>query len=136
MLAPRHDLTPGSSVGAELVGDQAAWRAALLLQQTFQQAAGRFGVAPHLDDFVEDIAVLIDGPPQPVLLARDRDHDLIQMPDVTVAWRLAPEAAGVSRAELQGPSSDGLIGTTMPRSSSISSTSRRLRGKRKYNQTA
>jgi hypothetical protein len=45
-----------------------------------------------------------------VLLARDHDHDLVQMPDVTVAWRLAPEAAGISHAELQGPSSDSLIG--------------------------
>jgi hypothetical protein len=45
-----------------------------------------------------------------VLLAGDGDHNLVQMPDVAPAWRPAPEAAGASRAELQGSSSDGLIG--------------------------
>src|SRR3954471_18574276 len=34
----RHDLTPGGRVRAELVGDHPSWRAALLAQQTLQQA--------------------------------------------------------------------------------------------------
>ena len=79
------DLTAGSSIGAEFVGDHASWRAALLLQQALQQAFGRFGIAPRLDDFVEDIAVLVDGSPEPVLLARNRDYDLVKMPDVMPA---------------------------------------------------
>src|SRR5918994_564278 len=96
-----HHMTLGGSVGAELVGDHPPRWTALLLQQTFQQAFGCFGVAPRLDDFVEDVAVLVDGPLEPMLLARDRDHDLVQMPDITTAWLLALEAAGVSRPELQ-----------------------------------
>ena len=105
----RHDLLPGRSIRSELVGDHPSWSAALLAQQTFQQALGRFGITPRLDDFVEHIAVLIHRPPQPVLLARDRDHDLIEVPDVATAWRLTPETARVRRPELQRPSADGVV---------------------------
>jgi hypothetical protein len=104
-----HDLTSGRGVGAELVGDHSPGWAALLAQETPQQALGRFGITPRLDDFVEHIAVLIHRPPQPVLLARDRDHDLIEVPDVATAWRLTPETARVRRPELQRPSADGLV---------------------------
>ena len=64
----------------------------------------------RLDDLIEHIAILIHGPPEPVLLAGNGDHDLVQVPDVAAAWRLAPEAASVSRPELQRPPADGLIG--------------------------
>ncbi len=65
MLDCRHDLTPGSGIRAELVGDHPSGRTALLLEKTPQQAPCRLGVAPGLDDFIEDIAILIDRPPQP-----------------------------------------------------------------------
>ena len=104
-----HDLAPSGRVGAKLIGDHAPGWAALFLQEAGQQAFRRFGVAAALEDFIEHIAILINRPPEPVFLARDRDHDLIQVPDVTAAWRLAPEAANVSRPELQRPSADGLV---------------------------
>jgi hypothetical protein len=131
-----HDLTPGRRIGAELVGDHSSRWAALLLQQTLQQALGGLGVAARLNDFVEHIAVLINRPPEPVLLARDRDHDLVEMPDVAAAWRLALEAASVGWPNFSAQRRTVSYETTMPRSSSISSTSRRLRGNRKYNHTA
>jgi hypothetical protein len=64
-----HDLAVGGSVGTEFVGDHPSRRAALLLQKASQQALGRRGVAPCLDDLVEYIAILVDGSPEPVLLA-------------------------------------------------------------------
>ena len=71
VLDVRHDLTPGGRVGAELVGDHPPGWAALLLQQTFQQALGRLGVAAGLDNLIEHVTILIHGPPEPVLLASD-----------------------------------------------------------------
>jgi len=82
----------------------------LLAQETLQQALGSLGVASALDDLIENIAVLINRPPQPVFLARDRDHDFVEMPDITTVRSLAPEAASVRRSELQRPSADRLIG--------------------------
>src|SRR6185503_17292953 len=99
MFDRRHDLTPGSGIRAELVGGHAQGRTALLFQKTRQQAPCRLGVTPRLDDFVEDLTVLIDRPPQPVLLAADGDHGLVEVPDVVAARPLAPEAAGVIPSE-------------------------------------
>jgi hypothetical protein len=100
----------GGSIRAELVGDHSPGRTALLAQETPQQALGGLGVASALDDLIENLAVLINRPPQPVFLARDRDHDFVEMPDVATAWCLAPEAASVRRPELQRPPADSLIG--------------------------
>ena len=105
-----HNLAPSRGIGARLVGDHPPWWAALLLQQTLQHALGRIGVAPRLDDLVKHVAILIDDSPQPVLLAGNSDHDLVQAPDVARAWLLAPEAAGVLRSELDRPATDGFIG--------------------------
>jgi hypothetical protein len=91
-----HDLTVGGSVGAELVGDHSPGWAALLPQQPFQQTLGCLGVASILDNLIEHIAVLINRPTQPVFLARDRDHDLVEVPDIAAARPLAPEAAAYS----------------------------------------
>ncbi len=66
-------------------------------------------VAARVHDLVEHIIALINRPPQPVFLARDRDHDLIEVPDVESARRFAPEAAHVSRSELQSPPTDRLV---------------------------
>jgi len=63
-----------------------------------------------LDDLVEHIAVLIDGLPQPVLLAGDGDSHLVQMPHVAPAGLLALEVTGVVRAELLCPTADRFAG--------------------------
>ena len=79
-------------------------------QKTRQQAPCRLCVTSRLHDLIQDIAVLIDGAPQPVLLAADTDDDLVEMPDVMPARPLAPEAAGVIPPELHRPAPHGLIG--------------------------
>jgi hypothetical protein len=56
VLDCRHDLAPGGRIGAQLVRDYPPRGTALLLQQTLQQAFGRLGVAPALDDLVKHIA--------------------------------------------------------------------------------
>ena len=90
MLDRRHDLAAGGGIGAELVGDHAPGRTTLLPEKTHQQALCRFGVASGLDDFIEDVAVLIDRPPQPMLAAADGDDDLVEMPDVAAALSQEP----------------------------------------------
>src|SRR5260370_19145668 len=42
----------------------------------------RLGVASRLDDFFEDISVLIDRSPQPMRFAADGDDDLVEAPDI------------------------------------------------------
>jgi hypothetical protein len=52
------------SVGAQLVGDHPLRQHALLPHKPYQQPPCSLGVAPVLNDFVEDISILIDGTPR------------------------------------------------------------------------
>ena len=66
-----HEVTFGRTIGAEFVGDDPLGWHALLLQQPEQQSPCSPGIAPALNDFIENVAVLIDGTPKPVLSAGD-----------------------------------------------------------------
>ena len=58
-----HELTPGSSVRTQFVGDHALGRHALFFQQSFEQSPRCLGIAAALDNFIEDISVLINSTP-------------------------------------------------------------------------
>ena len=73
MLDIRHDRTFGGGVGAEFVGHHALWRASLLSQKPRQQSLCSLCIAMDLEDFIEDIASLIDRAPKVTLLTVDRD---------------------------------------------------------------
>ena len=89
VLDPGHQLPLRRAIARQLVGDHDARRPALPLQQLAQQALGGPLVAPALHQHVEHDAVLVDRPPQPVLLAGDFDHDLIEVPLVAGAGAAA-----------------------------------------------
>ena len=79
--------------GAGLVSDEAPGKAAPFSWKPRRQAPGGLGVPLDLDDFVKDMAVRIDGPPEIAFLAFDRDHTLVEMPNVASARRFASQAA-------------------------------------------
>src|SRR6266571_1829288 len=74
-----------------------------------QEALGSYLIAPLLHLDVEDDAVLVDCPPQPVALAFDLELHLVQMPFVTRASTPSTQSCGVARAELCAPGSDRLV---------------------------
>src|SRR3954463_3587681 len=84
MLDTGHDLSFCGTVAREFVRDHHPRRDALLLEQLPQEAFGRLCIAAALDQDIEHDAGLIDGPPQPMPLAGNADHDLIEVP--LVAW--------------------------------------------------
>ena len=67
-----------------------------------------------LDLDVENDAVLIDGAPEPVWLAGDRDDDLIHMPFVAASRRALADLIGECLAELLPPLAHGLVGHANP----------------------
>src|SRR3954454_10249816 len=85
-------------------------RAALLLQQLAQQAFGRLPVAPALDEDIENEAFVVNGAPEPMLLAGDGDDHLIKVPFIAAAGGTPADAAGELPAEFQAPLPDRLIG--------------------------
>ena len=110
MLDIRHDLAPGGGVGAELVSYDALRRTSLLPQKPCQQSPRRLCVSADLHDFIEDVSFLVDSTPEISFLAIDSDDDLVEMPDIKVAWRLTPQATSVVGAEFDRPASDRFVG--------------------------
>jgi hypothetical protein len=100
-LVARHDDLIGDGVAGPFIGDHHAWSDALLLEQLPQQTLGGCRIAPALDQDVEHDPVLVDGSPEPVLPARDIDHDLIQVPFVPGCRETAADLGGKALAELQ-----------------------------------
>lgn len=86
------------------------WRTPLFAQKPCQQSPCRLCVPVDLQDFVEHISFLINGAPEIAFLAIDGDNDLVEMPNVVVAWYPSLEAAGVVGAEFDRPPSDRFAG--------------------------
>jgi hypothetical protein len=83
VLDTRQDFSLSRIIAGQLVRDHYTWGDALLfkyLPRQARQALGCFGVASALNQDVEYGPVLVDGPPQPMLLAAVADDDLVEAP--------------------------------------------------------
>src|SRR6516164_929092 len=67
MRASQSQTPERRGVGAQLVGDQQFGGEALLLEQLAHQPQRRPAVASALDQHVEDLALVVDGPPEEFL---------------------------------------------------------------------
>ena len=113
MFDPGGDLAFGRGIGSELVRDQHA-RLAPLPEQFSKEAFGRARVPTRLDQDIQHIAIGVDRPPEPVLRALDRDHDLAEMAFVRRAGALATDPSGELRTKARDPVPHGLIGHADP----------------------
>jgi hypothetical protein len=55
---------------------------------------------------VEHLAICVNGAPEPVFCAIDRDHNLVEMPLVRSTWPIASNTIGGMRAETIDPKPD------------------------------
>jgi hypothetical protein len=62
-----------------------------------------------LDQDVEHLARVIDGPPQPTALPVDHQAKFIEMPDVRARASRPSQSSGVLQAEPQRPEADGFV---------------------------
>src|SRR4051794_40186564 len=109
----------------------------LSFQKLSHKAFGGFGIAAALHQHVENEAMLIDSPPQPVFLAANGDDDLIEVPFVAkLSGRAPADFIRKMSTKFLRPKAHCLMETMIPRAASRSSTIRRLSGKRRYSQTA
>ncbi|MBP1883929.1 hypothetical protein J2Z50_002218 [Ensifer mexicanus] len=81
----------------------------MLLQQPHQQSFGSLGIATGLDDLVENVAILVDGTPQPMFSAAYGNHDLVQMPNSFPRRLLSTQLLGVGCPEFAAPSPDRFV---------------------------
>src|ERR687888_1740174 len=71
-----------TGVGAQLIGDQQFRHETLLSEQLAHQPQRRATVASALDQYVENLALVIDGAPQIQPLAAHAPLHLVQMPAI------------------------------------------------------
>ncbi len=74
-----------------------------LPHQLVQQALGGLRVAPVLHQDVQHGHVLIHSAPEPMFLARDRQHDLLEVPLVCPRGQTTPDLVGKALPKLQRP---------------------------------
>jgi hypothetical protein len=72
MLDSGQDFPLRCAIALELVGDDHPWCVGQALEQLPEEFLGGILVPPTLDKDIEDMAVLIHGPPEVVSLATDR----------------------------------------------------------------
>src|SRR5215210_3342230 len=94
-----HDLTLRGPVAGQLVRDHHTRGPALLLEQLAAQALGGPLVAPALDQDVEHDPILVDGPPEPVLLSPDHQAHFVEVPLVARTGQPTPDLVGKGLAE-------------------------------------
>ena len=110
VLDARHHLLAGGFIAFEFVGDDHPWDVAQTLEELAKESLGGALVAPRLNQDVEDITVLIHGPPKVEALAIDAEINLIQMPLVAPAGGAAAQRVGEVLAKFQTPLADRLVG--------------------------
>ncbi len=106
---PRRQFRLGCRVGPQLIGDHDPWRDALAFEELAHQPQGCTLVSPVLQQGIEDVAIGINGAPEPVFLSLDRHHHFIKLPFVSkVAARAPTELVGQFETKLCSPFRDGL----------------------------
>jgi hypothetical protein len=86
----RHHAPVGRREAAQLVRDQTPWRMALSFQQLAEEARGRTPITPWLEQDIDHVAVLVDGPPEILLAPVDVHEQFVQVPRVAQASLPAP----------------------------------------------
>jgi hypothetical protein len=102
------------AVGTQLVRDRQLRRTALLLQQLAHQPHSCSLVPARLDQEVEDLALLIDSPPQVHTFSGDPHDHLIQMPPITWPGAPLPQSSREERPEFEHPAPDRFVGQVEP----------------------
>jgi hypothetical protein len=84
------------------------------LQQLAEKPLRRFLVSTALDENIQYVAILIDGPPEIVPCPMDGAKHLVHGPLVTGSGTPAPELMGRGLPELQAPLANRVVGHPDP----------------------
>ena len=80
MFDARHQFGLCGRIGTQLFGDYRPWSGTLTLEQLAHQPKGGALISAALQQSIEDVAVGVDGAPQPVFLPLDCHHHFIKLP--------------------------------------------------------
>jgi hypothetical protein len=104
----------GRTIRTQLVGDHDTGRSTLARQKFAYETLGSLGIAAFLHQNLQHKAILINGTPQKMLLALDRDNHFIQVPFVTKSRGTPTDRVGIGAAELLSPFPHRFVGDDDP----------------------
>ena len=125
-----HEAAVGRRVAAQLVRHQTSWRTASPFQELPAEAFRRVSITPGLHQNVDHIAVLVDGPPEILLMPLKIDEEFVQVPGVAHRPTAAPRRARIRRPERATPLPHRLVGHGDAPLRGRSSVSRKLKQNR------
>jgi hypothetical protein len=114
MIHPRQYLLPGGGVAFQFVDDEHPWHVTQPFQQLAEELLGRLLVSAALHENIEDVAILIDGPPQLVPYSIDGEKHLIEVPLIAWPGTSTPQLIGVLLTQLAAPPADRFIRDANP----------------------
>jgi hypothetical protein len=109
MFHPRKYLLLRGPIAFQLVRDDHPRYVGQSLQQLAEELLGRFLVSAALHENIQDVAILIDGPPQILARTVDREEHFVQVPLVAWSGTPPPELVSALLAKFPAPLTDGLI---------------------------
>ena len=104
VLSPEPHDAECCRIGPQAIGDDPGWREAVFPQKFHHQFCGDLCVSSALDQEVKHLAFIVDGSPQPVSTAVDRDYHLVEVPVVARPRPRAADVSGDGKPELEDPS--------------------------------
>ena len=110
VLSTQSNRFEGSRVVPETIRHDPRGSEAILLEQLLHELLRGLGVAPRPDEEAQFLTLVVDGAPQPVLLAVDAHYYLVKMPVVAGAGTQAPQFGGDGRTEFQEPAPCHFVG--------------------------
>ncbi|MDA9537274.1 hypothetical protein ACM41_13925 [Bradyrhizobium sp. CCBAU 21362] len=129
MFNVKGHLRPRSAVRT-LVRDRHARHRAGGFQELLHEPLSTARVSSALDQDVGNEAILVNSAPEPMLFARDRDNDLVQMPFVTASGSALANPIGERHAEFGSPLAPSFIVHACLARASLFDLARHLHDKR------
>ncbi len=108
MIGTGATLAQGNIVAFELIGHNHPPHISVA-HEFAQKFLGCVSISAALDHDFQHIAPAIDGAPEPMPLAADRDHDLIHMPFIGRLWPVTTDLGRHLRPETVHPGPDSLV---------------------------
>jgi hypothetical protein len=109
MFDTRHDFPVRGLVAAQLIRDQDAWHILAFPQELAEELLRGCRVPAALHQDIQDVPMLINGAPQIVRLAIDREKDFVEVPCIARSSASATQLVGIRLGTLQAPLPNRLV---------------------------
>ena len=104
-----HDPPTRGWIAFQFVGHQPTGTTTLPSHKLIEESYCGFGIAPLLDEYVDDVAVLVNGAIEMMLFSTNANEHLVHMPGIPIPTIPPTQSGCISRTEFRTPPPDRLV---------------------------